>query len=321
MGYTKKEWKDRISQYPTRRKLEKTDGSTETVTVSRAEGTVSQEGDAFSAENMNDMEERIDQGFQDIGVQYNQETDKVQVRYNEQWVDVWNVGAQWDGTLLSYANTYESYTGGYTCGANVTVTENGLYFSGAESASWDEKITVRTGLLDTLPEYSTLRVVMTSAPTNYLRIAFETESGTEYMLFDSSSADKNKTTFDISLKTLPGVPLRLKILGKNKKYIQSLRLLKQNKGFRTEGDYIQYGVSAEMSVAASSPKNVDVVFETEYAEKPVVLVSGERVGEDSVAGMATVTVLKLTTKGFTARVANTASSTYTYRFHWIAIGS
>lgn len=59
MGFVKKTWKDRITEYPTRRTLTKSDGSSEIVTVARNEGTVSQEGDAFSAANMNDLEQRI----------------------------------------------------------------------------------------------------------------------------------------------------------------------------------------------------------------------------------------------------------------------
>lgn len=66
MSYEKKEWKDRIAEYPTRRQLEKSDGSSELVTVSRAEGNISQEGDAFSAENMNNLEERISNGFEEV---------------------------------------------------------------------------------------------------------------------------------------------------------------------------------------------------------------------------------------------------------------
>lgn len=68
MGFEKKEWKDRITEYPTRRNLVKEGGTTETVTVERNEGSVSQEGDAFSAENMNDLEQRIEDaiGTQDI---------------------------------------------------------------------------------------------------------------------------------------------------------------------------------------------------------------------------------------------------------------
>ena len=64
--FTRKTWKDRITEYPTRRTLTKADGSAETVTVARSEGTVSQEGDAFSAANMNDLEARIAAAVGDI---------------------------------------------------------------------------------------------------------------------------------------------------------------------------------------------------------------------------------------------------------------
>lgn len=64
--FTRKTWKDRITEYPTRRTLTKADGSVETVTVARSEGTVSQEGDAFSAANMNDLEARIAAAVGDI---------------------------------------------------------------------------------------------------------------------------------------------------------------------------------------------------------------------------------------------------------------
>lgn len=63
MSFKQKTWKDRISEHPTRRTLTKEDGTTETVTVTRAEGTISQEGDAYSAANMNDLEQRVADGF------------------------------------------------------------------------------------------------------------------------------------------------------------------------------------------------------------------------------------------------------------------
>lgn len=66
MAFAKKTWKDRITEFPTRRTLTKSDGSTELVTVARAEGTVSQEGDAFNAASMNDLEERINQANNDL---------------------------------------------------------------------------------------------------------------------------------------------------------------------------------------------------------------------------------------------------------------
>lgn len=66
MGFIKKIWKDRISEFPTRRSLTKTDGTSELVTVARSEGMISEEGDAFSAENMNDFENRVANGFSEI---------------------------------------------------------------------------------------------------------------------------------------------------------------------------------------------------------------------------------------------------------------
>ena len=64
--FAKKTWKDRITEYPTRRNLTKSDGSTELVTIARAEGTVSREGDAFSAETMNDLETRVETAFESL---------------------------------------------------------------------------------------------------------------------------------------------------------------------------------------------------------------------------------------------------------------
>lgn len=63
MAFVKKTWKKRLSEYPTRRQLTYTDGTTALVEVARAEGTISQEGDAFSDANMNDLEQRIADEF------------------------------------------------------------------------------------------------------------------------------------------------------------------------------------------------------------------------------------------------------------------
>ena len=63
MAFVKKTWKDRISQYPNRRTITDENGVTKPVTVGRDEGEVTQEGDAFSASNMNDLEVRIESAF------------------------------------------------------------------------------------------------------------------------------------------------------------------------------------------------------------------------------------------------------------------
>lgn len=66
MGFTKKTWKNRIAEYINRRLITMEDGNTNLVTVARDEGTISQEGDAFNAANMNDLEDRIEAGFADV---------------------------------------------------------------------------------------------------------------------------------------------------------------------------------------------------------------------------------------------------------------
>ena len=63
MSFISKLWKARVSDYPNKRKLTKEDGTSETVTVERAEGDIVVAGDAFNAENMNDLETRIQNGF------------------------------------------------------------------------------------------------------------------------------------------------------------------------------------------------------------------------------------------------------------------
>ncbi len=61
-GFLKKIWKPRIVEYPGRRRLDDT-SQPEVYDVSRAEGNIIQQGDGFTADNMNNLEERIFSGF------------------------------------------------------------------------------------------------------------------------------------------------------------------------------------------------------------------------------------------------------------------
>lgn len=62
--FTPKEWKARLVEFAGRRLLRNVaNGQSETYDVSRSEGQVSQEGDAFNTKNMNDLEQRIANGF------------------------------------------------------------------------------------------------------------------------------------------------------------------------------------------------------------------------------------------------------------------
>lgn len=60
MPFTQKTWEDRLVEFAGRRKLtDVTTQAVQTVDVTRDEGNVSREGTAFSASNMNDLEQRI----------------------------------------------------------------------------------------------------------------------------------------------------------------------------------------------------------------------------------------------------------------------
>lgn len=64
-NFVKKSWKDRVSEFPTRRKLMKiedsADGEYAIYSVERADGNIGDLGSPFNATTMNDLEERISQ--------------------------------------------------------------------------------------------------------------------------------------------------------------------------------------------------------------------------------------------------------------------
>ena len=100
MAFSLKTWVNRISEYPNRRKLTHEDGSTELVTVARAEGQISAEGNAFSAEEMNDLENRIKGGFDEV----NQSLREL----NE------GIGCSYDGIDVIYRRNSDISEGLYT---------------------------------------------------------------------------------------------------------------------------------------------------------------------------------------------------------------
>ena len=68
MAYTKKTWMDRNDEHPSRRKLTPVSGEENVYDVTRSEGGVITPGDAFNAENMNDLEARISEAYTDLKV-------------------------------------------------------------------------------------------------------------------------------------------------------------------------------------------------------------------------------------------------------------
>lgn len=111
MGFTKKTWKNRIAEYINRRLLTNEDGSTELVTVARDEGTISQEGDAFNAANMNDLEDRIEAGFTEI----NQSLNNVRTYVGEDG-KLHFVNSAGADSVLPFKKYEDGYNAGYTAG-------------------------------------------------------------------------------------------------------------------------------------------------------------------------------------------------------------
>ena len=87
MAFVKKTWKSRLSEYPNRRILTDENQVQTRVVVSRDEGQVTEQGDAFSAANMNDLENRIQAAFGEDG--YSQATlyaGQSTVTFTEDWI-------------------------------------------------------------------------------------------------------------------------------------------------------------------------------------------------------------------------------------------
>lgn len=63
MSFTTRNWQDRVSQYPNRRVITNVEDSSDSkvVTVTRDEGTITQQGDPLNADALNNLESRISQ--------------------------------------------------------------------------------------------------------------------------------------------------------------------------------------------------------------------------------------------------------------------
>lgn len=64
--YVSKVWKDLQAEYPTRYTLLKSDQSQEVVTIQNNFGTITESGDVFDKQTMEDLESRINAGFQSV---------------------------------------------------------------------------------------------------------------------------------------------------------------------------------------------------------------------------------------------------------------
>lgn len=82
--FERKVWTDRVATNLGRRRLTNTETGEQTIVdVTREEGDVTAEGDAFSAANMNDLEERIEEALVSGYVFYINSDRQLVVRYAE----------------------------------------------------------------------------------------------------------------------------------------------------------------------------------------------------------------------------------------------
>lgn len=64
--FEKREWLNRQSQFPSRRRLTEVPGVENVYEIDRAEGDIAETGNAFDADNMNDLEDRTHSAFSNL---------------------------------------------------------------------------------------------------------------------------------------------------------------------------------------------------------------------------------------------------------------
>lgn len=74
-NYVSKQWADELVEYPYRYKITHADTTEELVNIVAQPGNVLQSGDVFEAANWNNMESRIDAGFDSCGETWSGTTD------------------------------------------------------------------------------------------------------------------------------------------------------------------------------------------------------------------------------------------------------
>lgn len=173
MAYQKKTWKDRSTQYPNRIKVINTqdDLDEELLFITRqdAEGTVTVAGDAFSAANMNDLENRVAAAFSEasgllstlLGRIY--PVGSVYFTMDNQCSETWlrnkfgqstswqSLGAAYSGRFLTPANS-----AGVTIGNNVVFQPNGsILQSKSSKGTWQFHGSVNSAFADLYPHSHT----------------------------------------------------------------------------------------------------------------------------------------------------------------------
>lgn len=129
MAFVTKTWKDRLVEYAGRRKLKNVaTGEEILMDVSRSEGTVNQAGDAFSAANMNNLEQRIKTEFDSVNSSLADGNISFSIGEDSEPYVTYKVGADsvtkklGSGELKSFGSTYIGNMNAVTI---LTIPKNG----------------------------------------------------------------------------------------------------------------------------------------------------------------------------------------------------
>ena len=115
MAFVTKTWKDRLVEFSGRRKLKNISTEEEIIyDVSRSEGTVMQVGDQFSAENMNNLEQRIKTEFDSVSSSLNG------CSFEQEGEDFYIVGADAVRKKLGSVTLYIRATSNYVSDSNLS---------------------------------------------------------------------------------------------------------------------------------------------------------------------------------------------------------
>lgn len=125
MAFVRRVWNDRISEYPNRRTIN--DGvTTKLVTVGRDEGNITIQGDAFNSTNMNDLERRIEEAFDDTSEDKLTELDDVNISnpINGQFLKYDSASQKWINATGGGATPWTDITGTLTAGQTSLTLSN-----------------------------------------------------------------------------------------------------------------------------------------------------------------------------------------------------
>lgn len=166
MAFVTKTWKDRLVEYAGRRKLKNVaTGEEVLMDVSRSEGTVSQAGDAFSAANMNNLEQRIKNEFDTVNSSLESQPNFVYDSTGKITGYKTKVGADTVFPFSGGFNGADIYMSGTNSGnlSKIELASKGQYFYGFDYDNSTKKFTVLydgtySYMLSTTSSYTSLYI-------------------------------------------------------------------------------------------------------------------------------------------------------------------